>query len=163
MTTVINVCTESRKQRKLLHHRLSTLYQEVLNYGQGKQNISLWSRGMTVFVFISHYQKHLRPIELILRRLRRKKGPIRTSTTVHSHEAKKLKYIITKPWAAEVIKFSILWSTHTNFLMSIKLNACYSASFNGGINLISLATRSLEVCKISSLWNLCSSAYIGRN
>lgn len=130
------------------------MYQEVLNYGLGKQHVSLQSGGMTVSVFITHYQKHLRPTELILRGLWIRKGTIKTSTTVHSQEAKKLKNIIIKPRAAEVIKLNILWNTSTDFLMSIKLNASYSSSFSGGINcmsLISLVTRSLEVCRISSL------------
>jgi len=48
------------------------------------------------------------------------------------------------------MKLSVLWSTHVNFLMSNKLNACYSSSLSGGINLISLislVTSRLEVCK----------------
>lgn len=138
-----------------------------LNYGHGKQHISLGSRGMTVSVFITHYQKHLRLIELILRGLWRRKGTIKTSTTVHSQGAKKLKNIITKPWAAEVVKLSILCSTHTNFLMSIKLNACYSSSFSGHqLHLPPLPCHQkswVSLCEISSLWNLCSSVYIGRN
>lgn len=107
------------------------------------------NRGTTTFLYIYHYQKHLGQIELILSWLRRTKSMVKTFKTVCSQAAEKLKNIITKPWVAEAMKLSILWSTHMNFRMSNKLNACYISSLSGGINLISLislVTISLEVC-----------------
>lgn len=149
-----------------MHHWLSTLNQEALSYGQGKQHISLWSWGMTVCIHSSLSETSQTYWAYFEKAMEKKKKELsKLPNTVHSHGAKKLKNIITKPWAAEVIKLSILCSTRTNFQISIKLNACYSASFSEGINCISLISlaRSLEVCKISSLWNLLSSVYIGRN